>query len=61
MILQVFNKYREPGGEEMVVSWITENLGNVCEIENLCWLTESWDGPSRPQPHGAAQAILLQS
>lgn len=56
-ILQVFNQYLEPGGEEVWVNQVKEMGSEAMEIEDLRFQSGAWVG--RAAPHRFRQAALL--
>ena len=57
MILQIFNRYRERGGEEKSVERIFGHVAQICPIEK-CWFdSREWDRPGAPGKLGQALRI----
>lgn len=47
-VLQLFNRYRERGGEEKSVERIFNHLGESCEVDKIWWDSREWDSPDGP-------------
>ncbi|WP_411845339.1 glycosyltransferase [Roseibacillus persicicus] len=58
MILQVFNRYREFGGEEFIVNWISKRCAGTIPMEELTWNTSDWDSPEGPGLFGQAIRVI---
>lgn len=57
-VLQVFNRYRERGGEEKSAERIFRHAGEVCEIERLWWDSRDWDKPGAPGKFGQLKRMF---
>jgi hypothetical protein len=56
-ILQIFNRYLERGGEEIIIEQFAEQLAPVCEVVD-CWFESAdWTGPGAPPKW--KQALLM--
>jgi glycosyltransferase involved in cell wall biosynthesis len=47
-ILQIFNRYRQRGGEEVSVDRIYRHLQDECQVERCLFDSRSWDLPGGP-------------
>jgi glycosyltransferase involved in cell wall biosynthesis len=57
-VLQVFNRYRERGGEEKSAERIFQHLGDLCEIDRLWWDSRDWDLPEGPGKLGQLKRMF---
>ncbi|MDQ8188865.1 glycosyltransferase [Roseibacillus persicicus] len=57
-LLQVFNRYRERGGEEKSAERIFQHGSAVANIEKLWWDSASWDSSDGPSALGQLQRIF---
>lgn len=56
-ILQVFNQYLEPGGEEVWVDTLTSFSGSHFEVENLRFQSSEWTRRGAPAIHVQARQV----
>ena len=57
-ILQVFNQYRERGGEEKSALRIFQHAQDICEIDRLWWDSRSWDADDGPGKLGQLRRLF---
>ncbi|MFV0338857.1 MAG: glycosyltransferase [Chthoniobacterales bacterium] len=57
-ILQVFNRYRERGGEEKSAQRIFEHASLDFSVERLWWDSRDWDAPSGPGKLGQLRRLF---
>lgn len=57
-VLQLFNRYRERGGEEESAERILRHAGEVCEIDRLWWASQDWDPPHGPNRLGQLRRMF---
>ena len=57
-VLQVFNQYRERGGEEKSVLRIFQHAQDVCEMDRLWWDSRDWDGKEGPGTVGQLRRLF---
>lgn len=57
-VLQVFNQYRERGGEEKSALRIFEHAQDVCEIDRLWWDSRDWDSKDGPGALGQLRRLF---
>lgn len=51
-LLQLFNRYRERGGEEQSAERIFRHAGRDFEMDRIWWDSRDWDGPDAPSKLG---------
>jgi hypothetical protein len=57
-VLQVFNQYRERGGEEKSALRIFQHAQDVCEMDRLWWDSRDWDAKEGPGTLGQLRRLF---
>lgn len=57
-ILQLFNRYRERGGEEKSAERIFRHAGDLFEMDRLWWDSRDWDAPGGPGKLGQLRRLF---
>ena len=57
-VLQVFNRYRQRGGEEKSAERIFRHAGKAFEVDRLWWDSRDWDEPGGPGKLGQVRRMF---
>ena len=60
-LLQLFNRYRERGGEEQSAERIFHHAQRDFHMERLWWDSRDWDGPDAPGKLGQLRRLFYNT